>query len=81
MELEALQARVSAVEIASHDLATRKVAVVHELDRLAEHLVGESAPELQGLKLRIQDLLAQVVPERRDVVGSYTQADCHVTGG
>ena len=81
MELKALQERVSAVEAASHDLANRKVAVVHELDRLAEHLVGESAPELQGLKLRIQDLLAQVVPERRDVVSSYAQAYCHVTGG
>jgi len=81
VELEALQARVSAVEAASHDLATRKVAVVHELDRLAEHMVGESAPELQELKLRIQDLIAQVVPERREVVVFYTEAYCHVTRG
>ena len=81
MDLEALQARVSAVEAASHDLASRQVAVVHELDRLAEHLVGESAAELQGLKLRIQDLIARVVPERQEVVVSYVEVYCHVTRG
>ena len=37
--------------------------------------------KLLNLTKRIQDLLAQVVPERRDVVSSYTRAYCHVTGG
>jgi hypothetical protein len=49
---------------------------MHELDRLAEHLVGENAPELQSAKTRIQQLIAQVAPERHSVP-TYVETYCH----
>ena len=44
---------------------------------MLEHLVGESAPELQAAKAKIQTLITQVAPERQDVV-VYLQVYCHV---
>ena len=70
-----LQHQVAAVEAASRDGSVKHSVVVHELDRLAEHLVGETAPEAQGIKQRVQHLLTQVAPERHDV-RSYVEAYC-----
>lgn len=64
MDIVELQRRVDAVEaaVAANRAAERKLA--EELDRLAEHLIGESAPELQGYKQRIQTLIIRVDPHR-----------------
>jgi hypothetical protein len=78
MDSEALNQRVAAVEAALNRSAAQQAALVHELDRLAEHLVGESAPELQAAKAKIQALITQVAPERHDVV-VYVEVYCHVT--
>ncbi len=75
MDLAALNKRIAAVEAAQHAAASH-LAVMHELDRLAEHLVGDSSPELQGPKQRIQQLIAQVAPERHDVP-RYVETYCH----
>ena len=48
-----------------------------ELDRLAEHLIGETAPELQHYKQRIQVLISRVAPHRREVE-IYIQTYCRV---
>jgi hypothetical protein len=76
VDLAALNNRISAVEAAAQHAAASHLAVMHELDRLAEHLVGESAPELQGPKQRIQQLIAQVAPERH-AVPTYVEVYCH----
>jgi len=76
VDLVALNERVAAVEAAAGDSAARQRAAIHELDRLAEHLVGESAPEVQGVKERIQRLITRLAPERHDVI-VYVQIYCH----
>ena len=76
MDLTALNDRIAAVEAAAHQAAVNHLAVVHELDRLAEHLVGDNSPELQNAKTRIQQLITQVAPERRDVP-MYVSVYCH----
>ena len=53
-------------------------AIVRELDRLAEHLIGESAPEAQQLKVRIQQLIAVIAQDRAGVT-IYLQVYCHVS--
>lgn len=62
MEISELQRRVEAVEsaVAGNRGSGRKLS--DELDRLAEHLIGESAPELQAYKQRIQALAIRVDP-------------------
>jgi len=77
MNPESLNQRVAAVEAALNRSAAQQAALKHELDRLAEHLVGENAPELQAAKAKIQTLITQVAPERQDVV-VYLQVYCHV---
>ena len=77
MDPESLNQRVAAVEAALNRSAAQQAALKHELDRLAEHLVGENAPELQAAKAKIQTLITQVAPERQDVV-VYLQVYCHV---
>jgi hypothetical protein len=72
----ALNERVAAVEAAAHNSSVQHRVVIKELDRLAEHLVGENAPELQDAKTKIQTLIAQVAPERHDVT-VYVQIYCH----
>lgn len=58
---------VSTVEQAArHHDVTRTVAV-HELDRLAEHLVGEDNAQAQHVKLHVQQLITELAPERHDV--------------
>jgi len=76
VDLAALNTRISAVEAAAQHAASSHLAVMHELDRLAEHLVGENAPELQSAKTRIQQLIAQVAPERHSVP-TYVETYCH----
>ncbi len=80
MELAALNKRIAAVEAAAQHAAASDLAVVHELDRLAEHLVGDTSPELQGPKHRIQQLIAQVAPERH-AVPTYVEIYCHGAAG
>lgn len=80
MDLVALQQRVAAVEAAARTSTVQQSAVIHELDRLAEHLVGENAAEMQSVKAHVQELITQVAPERHDVLG-YAEAYCHVTRG
>ena len=77
MDPESLNQRVAAVEAALNRSAAQQAALKHELDRLAEHLVGENAPELQAAKAKIQTLITQVAPERQDVV-VYLQVYCRV---
>jgi len=77
MDPESLNQRVAAVEAALNRSAAQQAALKHELDRLAEHLVGENEPELQAAKAKIQTLITQVAPERQDVV-VYLQVYCHV---
>lgn len=77
MDAETLNERVARVEAALARTAAKQAALMHELDRLAEHLVGENAPELQVAKARIQRLITQVAPERHDVQ-VYLQVYCHV---
>ena len=62
MDIVELQRRVDAVEaaVAANRSGERKLA--EELDRLAEHLIGENAPELQQYKLRIQALVVRIDP-------------------
>ena len=68
---------MAAVEAALRRSAVKQAALMKELDRLAEHLVGESAPELQSAKARIQTLITEVAPERQEVV-VYIEVYCHV---
>ena len=55
---------VDAVEAASSRGTARSSAVVHQLDLLAEHLVGLHDPQARGLKQHIQEVLAQAMPDR-----------------
>ena len=80
MDLAALNNRIAAVEAAAQHAAASHLAVMHELDRLAEHLVGDTSPELQGPKQRIQQLIAKVAPERHDVP-RYVEIYCHGAAG
>lgn len=76
VDLVAVNQRVATVEAAARDSSAKQRAAIHELDRLAEHLVGESAPEVQGVKERIQLLITKLAPERHDVF-VYVQIYCH----
>ncbi|HEY8059364.1 MAG TPA: hypothetical protein VID94_11455 [Acidimicrobiales bacterium] len=77
MEVTELARRVGAVEaaLAAHRASERKLA--YELDRLAEHLIGETTPELQQYKQRIQVLVSRVAPHRNEVE-IYIQTYCRV---
>ena len=76
VDLDSLKAQVSAIEAAADHDSAKHAAVVQELDRLAEHLVGESDHEVLGIKHHIQDLIAQVAPERHDVL-RYVEQYCN----
>jgi len=67
---------MTTVEVASREPRVAHSAVVHELDRMAEHLVGETAPEAQRVKLHVQQLLTQLAPERPDAT-LYAQRYCN----
>ena len=77
LDLTTLDARLSMAEAAA-GVERHRPAVIRELDRLAEHLIGESAPQAQQLKVRIQQLIA-VVAQDRSGVTIYVQAYCHVS--
>ncbi len=74
LDLALLHQRVAIVEVDAAD-AGRRRSVIRELDRLAEHLVGHHAPEVQSMKRRIQELVVLVVPERHQV-GVYIEIYC-----
>ena len=63
MDMIELERRVDAVEaaVAANRVTEKKLSV--ELDRLAEHLIGENAPELQQNKHRIQALAVRIDPD------------------
>lgn len=78
MDISELQRRVEAVEaaVAGHRGSEKKLS--YELDRLAEHLIGESAPELTVYKQRIQALAVRVDPATHAAteVEIYLQTYC-----
>ncbi len=58
---------VSTVEDAARHHAVDPTSAVHELDRLAEHLVGETNADAQHVKLHVQQLISELAPERHEV--------------
>ncbi|MEP6560655.1 MAG: hypothetical protein ABJD68_06205 [Nakamurella sp.] len=81
MDLGDVAQRVGYVESMLSDSVSpaanrRKLLCVHELDRLAESLVGEPDTEAQEIKNRIQVLLTQAAPHRRDAT-AYSAIYCH----
>lgn len=78
-DLAVLAQRLSAAETAVHH-ARRQDVIVRELDRLAEHLIGQVGPESQDLKVRIQRLIA-VIAANRTGVTIYLRAYCQIAGG
>ena len=77
MDVQELQRRVEAVETAAAANRSSERKLAEELDRLAEHLIGETAPELQQYKQRIQVLVTRVAPHRQDVA-IYIETYCRV---
>jgi hypothetical protein len=76
VDLAGVSARLEAIEARSLAATVSKPAVVHELDRLAEHLVGESSPEVPTIKAHIQALINQMAPERASVTAMYVEIYC-----
>lgn len=78
MDVSELQRRVEAVEaaVAANRASEKKLSV--ELDRLAEHLIGETAPELQHYKKRIQALVVRIDPKTHEAneVEIYVETYC-----
>lgn len=62
VDIGELQRRVEAVEAAVAANRASEKRLSDELDRLAEHLIGESAPELHQYKQRIQTLAVRIDP-------------------
>ncbi len=58
---------ISTVEDAARHQKVAPTAAVHELDRVAEHLVGETDADAQHAKLHVQQLITELAPERHDV--------------
>jgi len=80
MDLAAMQQRIGVVEAAlsrngGSGNDRQKLLAIHELDRLAESLVGEQATEAQEVKIRIQQLLIKASP-RPDAM-AYVEVYCH----
>ena len=67
---------MTTVEAAAREPRVAHSKVVHELDRMAEHLVGETAPEAQRVKMHVQRLLTQLAPERQDAT-LYAERYCN----
>jgi len=81
VDLAKVQQRVQVVEAAlAHGTGPaaerQKVLCIHELDRLAESLVGDQAAEAQEVKSRIQQLLIRAAPPRPDAM-VYLEVYCH----
>lgn len=84
MDVAAMQQRVGMVEAAlarngGPGADRHKLMCIHELDRLAESLVGEPATEAQDIKNRIQQLLMTASP-RPDAM-NYVEVYCHTSHG
>lgn len=79
MDLIEVQRRVEAVEAAAATNRVGEKRLSDELDRLAEHLIGENAPELQPYKQRIQALAVRVHPATHAAadVQVYLETYCH----
>lgn len=80
MDLSTVQQRVGLVEtVLSTSVGPaadrHRELCVHELDRLAEILVGEPAAEAQEVKNRIQLLLTHAAPQRLDAM-VYIEVYC-----
>ncbi len=58
---------ISTVEDAARHQKLAPTVALHELDRLAEHLVGETNADAQHVKLHVQQLISEFAPERHDV--------------
>ncbi len=69
---------VNTLEDATRHRGVAPAAALHELDRLAEHLVGETNADAQHVKSHVQQLITELAPERHDVQ-LYAQRYC--TGG
>ena len=84
-DLVTVQQRVGIIEAAlthgtvSADERTRLLRI-HELDRLAESLVGDQATEAQEVKNRIQQLLIRADPPGPDAM-VYLEVYCHAFRG
>jgi hypothetical protein len=77
VDISELQRRLDAVEAAVQANRATERKLAEELDRLAEHLIGETAPELQRYKQRIQVLVTRVAPQRQEVE-LYIETYCQV---
>lgn len=79
MDMGEVRRRIEAVEAAAGTNRASEKALSDELDRLAEHLIGESAPELQQYKERIQALAVRVDPASHAAadVQVYVETYCH----
>ncbi len=79
MDVQELQRRLEAVETAVAGNRGTERRLAFELDRLAEHMIGETAPELQRYKQRIQTLIIQLAPNGHavDQVEVYIETYCH----
>jgi chaperonin cofactor prefoldin len=79
MDIGELQRRIDAVEsaVATNRASEKKLS--DELDRLAEHLIGENAPELHQYKQRIQSLAVRIDPgtHAASEVEIYLETYCH----
>ena len=69
---------VNSVEQAARHHQVAPAAAIHELDRLAEHLVGETNADAQHVKVHVQRLITELAPERHDV---QLYADRYCNGG
>jgi hypothetical protein len=80
VDLSTVQQRVGLVEtVLSSSVGPaadrHREQCVHELDRLAESLVGEPAAEAKEVKTRIQLLLTRAAPQRSDAM-VYIEVYC-----
>ena len=69
---------VSTVEQAARQRDVAPMAALHELDRLAEHLVGETNTDAQQVKFHVQQLITELAPERHEV---QLYSDKYCNGG
>lgn len=76
MNLNELQLRVAGLEGAVETGRVSDKLIVRELDRLAEHLIGEPTADSVRYKQRIQGLILRVAPNRDQDNAFYIEAYC-----
>ena len=64
---------VSTVEQAARQRDVAPMAALHELDRLAEHLVGETKTDAQQVKFHVQQLITELAPEHAMMAAAVLQ--------